>query len=186
MTDQQNPFSAMPEPPAAPDPAQAFDNAQCQGRAAQSHDVDQTAQQAYDPYQAQAQQPYGAGQGYDPYQAQAQQQPYQQPYQATYEQPQPAYQQVYAQPVAPAAPAALYPMIDTDRNLRLVAFIFCILSLVGSCWLIIPLAWMIPMSVISWGIYKGTKANTVAFDVCTLIFCSLVAGILLLCSNKDR
>lgn len=169
MTDQQNPFSNMPEPPAAPDPAQAFDNAQCQGQAAQSYDVDQTAQEACDPYQAQAQQ-----------------QPYQQPYQATYEQPQPAYQQVYAQPVAPAAPTTLYPMTDTDRNLRLVAFIFCILSLVGSCWLIIPLAWMIPMSVISWGIYKGTKANTVAFGVCTLIFCSLVAGILLLCSNKDR
>lgn len=186
MTDQQNPFSNMPEPPAAPDPAQAFDNAQCQGQAAQSYDAGQTAQEACDPYQAQAQRPYGAGQGYDPYQAQAQQQPYQQPYQATYEQPQPAYQQVYAQPVAPAAPTALYPMTDTDRNLRLVAFIFCILSLVGSCWLIIPLAWMIPMSVISWGIYKGTKANTVAFDVCTLIFCSLVAGILLLCSNKDR
>lgn len=186
MTDQQNPFSNMPEPPAAPDPAQAFDNAQCQGQAAQSYDVDQTAQEACDPYQAQAQRPYGAGQAYDPYQAQAQQQPYQQPYQATYEQPQPAYQQVYAQPVAPAAPTTLYPMNDTDRNLRLVAFIFCILSLVGSCWLIIPLAWMIPMSVISWGIYKGTKANTVAFGVCTLIFCSLVAGILLLCSNKDR
>ena len=78
MTDQQNPFSTMPEPPAAPDPAQAFDNAQ--GQAAQSYDADQTAQQAYDPYQAQ--QPYGAGQGYDPYQAQ---QTYQQPYQATYE-----------------------------------------------------------------------------------------------------
>ena len=186
MTDQQNPFSNMPEPPAAPDPAQAFDNAQCQGQAAQSYDVDQTAQEACDPYQAQAQRPYGAGQAYDPYQAQAQQQPYPQPYQATYEQPQPAYQQVYAQPVAPAAPTTLYPMTDTDRNLRLVAFIFCILSLVGSCWLIIPLAWMIPMSVISWGIYKGTKANTVAFGVCTLIFCSLVAGILLLCSNKDR
>lgn len=161
MTDQQNPFGNMPEPPAAPDPAQALNNAQCQAQAAQ--------------------QPHGASQGYDPYQAQPQQ-----PYQATYEQPQPAYQQVYAQPVAPAAPAVLYPMTDTDRNLRLVAFIFCILSLVGSCWLIIPLAWMIPMSVISWGIYKGTKANTVAFDVCTLIFCSLVAGILLLCSNKDR
>ena len=55
MTDQQNPFSTMPEPP------QAFDNAQGQGQAAQSYDTDQTAQQAYDPYQAQ--QPYGAGQG---------------------------------------------------------------------------------------------------------------------------
>ena len=96
------------------------------------------------------------------------------------------YQQAYQQPVAPAAPVPLYPMTETDRNLRLVAFIFCILSLVGSCWLIIPLAWMIPMSIVSWGIYKGTKANTVAFDVCTLIFVSLVAGILLLCSRKDR
>ena len=48
MTDQQNPFSNMPEPPAAPDPAQAFDNAQCQGQAAQSYDVDQTAQEACD------------------------------------------------------------------------------------------------------------------------------------------
>ena len=44
MTDQQNPFSTMPEPPAAPDPAQAFDNAQGQGQAAQSYDTDQTAQ----------------------------------------------------------------------------------------------------------------------------------------------
>ena len=184
MTDQQNPFSTMPEPPAAPDPAQAFDNAQGQGQAAQSYDTDQTAQQAYDPYQAQAQQPYGAGQGSDPYQAQAQQ-AYQQPYQATYEQPQSAYQQVYAQPVAPAAPAALYPMTDTDRNLRLVAFIFCILSLVGSCWLIIPLAWMIPMTVRTWGIYKGTKPNTVALGVCTLIFVNIVSGILLLCSKKE-
>lgn len=139
--------------------------------------------ESYDPYQAQpgaaAQNPYGAPQGQP-------QQPYQQPYQASYEQPQVAYQQVYAQPVAAVAPEQLYPMTDTDRNLHLVAFIFVILSLVGSCWLIIPLAWMIPMAVITWGIYKGTKANTVAFGVCTLIFCSLVAGILLLCSNKDR
>ncbi|MDE8701732.1 hypothetical protein PZH32_02010 [Adlercreutzia equolifaciens] len=126
---------------------------------------------------------YGQPSGY-------QQQPYgyQDPYQAqqAYGYQQPGYQQAYQQPVAPVQAPPLYPMTDTDRNLRLVAFIFCILSLVGSCWLILPLAWMIPMCVISWGIYKGTKANTVAFDVCTLIFCSLVAGILLLCSNKDR
>lgn len=130
------------------------------------------------------QQPYGYQ---DPYQAQ-QAYGYQDPTQAQqpYGYQQPGYQQAYQQPVAPVQAPPLYPMTDTDRNLRLVAFIFCILSLVGSCWLILPLAWMIPMCVISWGIYKGTKANTVAFDVCTLIFCSLVAGILLLCSNKDR
>ena len=69
------------------------------------------------------------GESYDPYQGQqSYQAASQQPYQASYEQPQVAYQQVYAQPVAPAAPAALYPMTDTDRTLRLVAFIFVILS----------------------------------------------------------
>ncbi len=86
--------------------------------------------------------------------------------------PQPAY--------APAQPA------DTnDQTLRLVAFVFCIISTIASAILIIPLIWMIPMSVMCWGIYKGTRANTTAFGVCTLIFVSLVAGILLLVSKKD-
>ena len=81
----------------------------------------------------------------------------------------------------PAAPA----QTDSDKTLRLVAFILCIVSTVGIGWTIIPLAWMIPMTVISYGIYKGTKKNTTAFGVCTLIFVSLVAGILLLVSKKD-
>ena len=174
MTDPQNPFGDMPQPPAAPDPSQAQASYQ------------QTYQQAYGQPQGQPQgqaqqpqQPYQGQQAYNGYTQSAEGQ-----YTPGYQQP--AYQQVYQQPVAPAQPVPVYPMTDTDRNLRLVAFIFCILSLVGSCWLIIPLAWMIPMCIISWGIYKGTKANTVAFDVCTLIFVSLVAGILLLCSRKDR
>lgn len=74
---------------------------------------------------------------------------------------------------------------DTDQTLRLIAFIFNIVNLVSVGWLIIPLAWMIPMTVISWGIYKGTKRNTTAFGVCTLIFVNLVSGILLLVSKKD-
>lgn len=72
-----------------------------------------------------------------------------------------------------------------DRTLFLVAFVFCIITTVASCWLIIPLAWMIPMSVHCWGIYKGRSRNTVAFGVCTLLFVSLVAGILLLVGEKD-
>lgn len=75
---------------------------------------------------------------------------------------------------------------DTDKTLRLIAFIFNCISLAGFCWLIIPLAWMIPMTVVSWGIYKGTRKNTVTFGVCTLIFLNLVGGILLLCSAKDE
>lgn len=74
---------------------------------------------------------------------------------------------------------------ETDRTLRLIAFILCIISTVGVGWLIIPLAWMIPMTVHSWGIYKGTKPNTTAFGVCTLIFVNIIAGILLLVSKKE-
>lgn len=88
-------------------------------------------------------------------------------------------QAYYQQPMQSA-------MNSNDQNLRMVAFIFCIISTVSVCWAIIPLAWMIPMSVHCWGIYKGTKPNTTAFGVCTLIFVSLVGGILLLVSNKDQ
>ena len=83
----------------------------------------------------------------------------------------------------PAAPAQ--PEQSTDSTLRLIAFIFNIVATVSIGWLIIPLAWMIPMTVVSYGIYKGTKRNTVAFGVCTLLFMSMVSGVLLLVSKKD-
>lgn len=78
-----------------------------------------------------------------------------------------------------------YGMSSQDSTLRLIAFVFCIISTVTAGWMLIPLAWMVPMTVITWGIYKGKKRNTVAFGVCTLIFVSLVGGILLLVSKKD-
>ena len=78
-----------------------------------------------------------------------------------------------------------YTMTETDRTLRLVAFIFNVISTVSAGVLLIPLAWMIPMSVMSWRIYKGTRPNTTAFGVCCLIFTNLVAGVLLLCSTKE-
>ena len=81
---------------------------------------------------------------------------------------------------------AIYPMTSTDRMLRLINFICCCVSIAISFWAIIPLAWMIPVTYISWGIYKGKKRNTVAFGVCTLLFTNIVGGILLLCSNKDQ
>ena len=72
-----------------------------------------------------------------------------------------------------------------EDGLRLAAFIFCIVSMVVVAWISIPLAWMIPMSVRCWRIYKRTRPNTMAFGVCMLIFMSLIAGILLLIAEKD-
>lgn len=79
-----------------------------------------------------------------------------------------------------------YPMTEADHTLRLVAFVFMLISTIGTCWLVLPLAWMIPMTVVSWRIYKGTRANTVAFDVCSLIFVSVIGGICLLFSSHER
>lgn len=80
---------------------------------------------------------------------------------------------------------AIYGMTSQDSTLRLIAFVFCLISTVTAGWMLIPLAWMVPMTVCAWGIYKGTRPNTTAFGVCTLIFVSLVGGILLLVSKKD-
>lgn len=91
------------------------------------------------------------------------------------------------QPQQNYAPATgVYPMTSQDETLRLINFILCILSCIAVCWAVVPLAWMIPMTVHSWGIYKGTKPNTTAFGVCTLIFLNVIGGILLLVSNKDQ
>ena len=101
------------------------------------------------------------------------------------EDPQVAQAAAYTAQPTPAAPVTsdtsyqvfdseqIYPMTSQDRVLRLIAFILNIISCVGWAWLIIPLAW------------KGTRANTVAFGVCTLIFVDLISGILLLISHKD-
>lgn len=76
-------------------------------------------------------------------------------------------------------------MTNGDRNLRLAAFILNIISMVALEWTLLLLAWIIPMTVMSWGIYKGARANTVAFGVCNLLFVNTIGGGLLI-SNKER
>ena len=98
-------------------------------------------------------------------------------------------QQPYTPPNYSAANAqqeVLYPRTESDKTLYLIAFIINVVTCVGLCWLIIPLAWLIPMTVYTWGIYQGKKPNTTTFGVCTLIFCDIVSGILLLVAEKDR
>lgn len=83
-------------------------------------------------------------------------------------------------------PGAIYPMSSKDSILRLIAFILNLLTCIGACWLLIPLAWCIPMTVYSWRLYKGTRPNSTAFAVCTLIFVDIISGILLLISKKEK
>lgn len=175
----------------------------------QYREVDPSVTSSAAEQQAAASQPAGQ----TSYQQQPQQQPQQQAYQAASDQQtaynpnqagaasaqgtQNAYDSQYgnsgyvppAQNYDPSAAQSVqqpyYPMTQTDNTLRLIGFILNIISCVAVCYLIIPLAWMIPMTVISYKIYKGTKPNTVAFGVCTLLFLNIISGILLLCSTKN-
>lgn len=86
------------------------------------------------------------------------------------------------------APAQTEPRVyecsDSDKTLYLIAFILNLITTICVGWLILPLAWMIPMTVHTWGIYKGSKPNTTGFGVCTLIFLDFISGILLLVAKK--
>lgn len=91
-------------------------------------------------------------------------------------------------------PEQTYVVEGSNQTLRLIAFIMNIVALVtigivgiGTLGLgLIPLAWGIPMTVRSWGVYKGKKPNTVALGVCTLLFLNMISGILLLVAQKDK
>ena len=81
-------------------------------------------------------------------------------------------------------PGATYPMSESDRTMRLIAFILDIVSCVAGIGLyLIPLVWMIPMTVIAWGIYKGTRECSTTFAVVELIFTNFISGILHLVSK---
>ena len=69
---------------------------------------------------------------------------------------------------------------DMKKTLLLVAFIFMIITTVSLGVLIIPLAWCIPMTIHCYRCYEGQEKASIGFAICTLIFVSLVAGILLI------
>lgn len=79
--------------------------------------------------------------------------------------------------VAPAKP---------ETGMQLAAKIFMIISCVmcGIC--LIPLCWMIPMTVIYFNYLRDRRPVPLAFKICTLLFVSLIAGILMLCDNEDQ
>ncbi len=78
-----------------------------------------------------------------------------------------------------------YVVSEQDQTLRLIAFILFVVSTVSSALLIIPLFWMVPICIMTWKTYKGERANTVALGVCSLLFCNMIGGILLLVSKKE-
>lgn len=177
---------AAPVPPAPASPFNAPEPSMPVGTNTAQSSAPQAPASGYAPYEPPAP-PYGTQNGYAAPNANTQQGYYTQPNPSQQNPYQNAYQAPYGQPAYQGAyDGAIYPMSDSDRTLRLINFILCLVSTITCALLIIPLAWMLPMTIISWGIYKGKKRNTTAFGVCTLLFVNLIGGILLLCSHKDQ
>lgn len=63
-------------------------------------------------------------------------------------------------------------------TLATLAFAFMVVGTVFSGLLLLPLCWTIPMTV---HYYKNKGNVGIGFKVCTLIFTSLIGGILALC-----
>ena len=72
---------------------------------------------------------------------------------------------------------------DNDGTMKLLVKIFMVLSCVLGAFAIIPLAWCIPMTVITFKKLNAGEKLSTGFKVCSLIFVSLVAGIIMLCSD---
>ena len=72
-----------------------------------------------------------------------------------------------------------------DDSLMTIALVFCIIRTVLQAAFIISLAWRIPMIVSLNNKIKNKEPISVAFKVCTLLFVSIVAGIILLVGDDN-
>ena len=74
---------------------------------------------------------------------------------------------------------------ETKENstFYLIAFILCLIETITIGWLLIPLAWCIPMTVKIYRADKNHEKLSVGFSVCVLIFLNIISGILLLVAD---
>lgn len=73
-----------------------------------------------------------------------------------------------------------------DSTLMTVAFAFNVIACVTCAFALIPLAWMIPMTMSLNDKIKNNEPISVGFKVCNLIFASLISGIFLLVGDENE
>ncbi len=76
------------------------------------------------------------------------------------------------------------PVRAKPSTLSTVAFVFMVISTVCSGFFLIPLAWMLPMTLtFKSKVDRGEPIGT-GFKICILLFVSLLAGIFTLCDEE--
>ena len=78
------------------------------------------------------------------------------------------------------------PAKAKDDTMLTIVKIFLIIGCVSIGWLLVPLAWCIPMTVKAFRCMKEHIPMTTGFKVCVLIFVNLIAGIIMLCVDDEQ
>lgn len=74
-----------------------------------------------------------------------------------------------------------------SSTLKTIAKIFMLLGCILSVFsFFIPLCWTIPMTVHYWKAVENKQPVSTGFKVCSLLFVSLIAGVLMLCDNDNQ
>ena len=72
---------------------------------------------------------------------------------------------------------------DKKDILTTIVKIFMIVGCISIGWLLLPLAWCIPMTVSVFKSLDEGRAISTGMKVCSLLFVNTIAGICMLCSN---
>lgn len=73
-----------------------------------------------------------------------------------------------------------------NDGLAVASKIFLILGCIAQGWLLIPLAWCLPITISICGKMKRNEPVGAGLKVCALLFVNLIGGILLLCRSDER
>ena len=71
-------------------------------------------------------------------------------------------------------------------GLATAAKIFLILGCIAQGWMLLPLAWCLPITISACGKMKRGEPVGTGLKVCALLFVSLLGGILLLCRSDEK
>lgn len=73
-----------------------------------------------------------------------------------------------------------------NDGLAVASKVFLILGCVAQGWLLLPLAWCLPITISICNKMKNNEPVGVGLKVCALLFVNLIGGILLLCRSDDK
>ena len=72
-----------------------------------------------------------------------------------------------------------------DDTMSVVIKVFLILGCISQGWLILPLAWCLPITISVFNSLRDNRPISTGMKVCSLLFVNMIAGICLLCMNEN-